>query len=132
MISFNENEEEIFHQTVEWLTRKLSAEPIMLNQYKCDLKIDPFTRIVINAKGVQLYLTAKEFDLFYFMFTHKGQVFTKEQLYENVWGYDYAPDAKNLSSFIRRLRKKVEPDPDNPHYILTVWGVGYKFNKEKP
>lgn len=99
MISFNENEEEIFHQTVEWLTRKLSAEPIMLNQYKCDLKIDPFTRIVINAKGVQLYLTAKEFDLFYFMFTHKGQVFTKEQLYENVWGYDYAPDAKNLSSF---------------------------------
>ena len=89
MVSFNENEEEIFHQTAEWLTRKLSAEPTMLIQQNCDLKIDPFTRTVINAKGIQLYLTAKEFDLFYFMFSNKGQVFTKEQLYENVWSYDY-------------------------------------------
>lgn len=104
----------------------------MLIQQKCDLKVDPFTRTVITDKGIQLYLTAKEFDLFYFLFSHKGQVFTKEQLYENVWGYDYVPDAKNLSSFIRRLRKKVEPYPDNPQYIMTVWGVGYKFNKEKP
>ena len=79
-----------------------------------------------------MYLTSKEFDLLYFLYSHKGQVFTKEQLYENVWGYDYFPDAKNLTSFIRKLRKKIEPDPDNPQYIITVWGVGYKFAKEKP
>lgn len=132
MISFNENEEEIFHQTAEWLTRKLSAEPIVLIQQKSDLKIDPFTRTFINEKGETVFLTAKEFDLLYFFFCHKGQVFTKEQLYENVWGYDTEIDGSNLTSFIRKLRKKVEPNPDNPQYILTVWGVGYKFNKEKP
>ena len=63
---------------------------------------------------------------------HKGQVFTKEQLYDNVWGYDYVSDAKNLTGFIRKLRMKIEPDPQSPKYILTVWGVGYKFNEEKP
>lgn len=59
----------------------------------------PFTRIITDKKGKIIYLTAKEFDLLYFLSSHKGQVFTKEQLYENVWGYDNAPDASNLSSF---------------------------------
>lgn len=122
----------MFQLIAELITKKLSYEPITITEQKYDFTIDPFTRTFINNAGKQLYLTAKEFDLFYFMFSHKGQVFTKEQLYENVWGYDFAPDAKNLSSFIRRLRKKVEPDPNNPQYIMTVWGVGYKFNKEKP
>lgn len=77
-------------------------------------------------------MTAKEFDLLYFLFCHKEQVFTKDQLYENVWGFYNAPKGSNLTSFIRKLRKKIEPFPDNPQYILTVWGVGYKFNEEKP
>lgn len=68
-----------------------------------------------------------EFDLFYLLVTHKDQVFSKEQLYENVWGYLYEYDAKNLTSFIRKLRKKIEPAPDKPQYIITVWGIGYKF-----
>ncbi|MDB0373493.1 winged helix family transcriptional regulator, partial [Clostridioides difficile] len=51
----------------------------------------------------------------------------------NVWGFEDMPkDTSNLPSFIRKLRKKIEPDPDNPIYIITVWGVGYKFNEEKP
>ena len=80
-----------------------------------------------------MYLTSKQFDLLFFLYRHKGQVFTKEQIYENVWGYDNAPDASNLSSFIRKLRLKIEPHPDNPQYIITVWGVGYKFSvEEKP
>lgn len=132
VVSFKDNEEQLFQQTVEWLSAKLSSSPVLIKQQVSGFQIDPFTRTFISGKGETVYLTAKEFDLFYFMFSHKGQVFTKEQLYENVWGYDYVPDAKNLSSFIRRLRKKVEPDPDNPQYIMTVWGVGYKFNKEKP
>ena len=85
-----------------------------------------------NEDGNIVYLTAKEFDLLYFLVLHKGQVFTKEQLYDNVWGYDYVADAKNLTGFIRKLRMKIEPDPQSPKYILTVWGVGYKFNEEKP
>lgn len=77
-------------------------------------------------------MTAKQFDLLYFLYSHRGQVFTKEQLYEKVWGYEDVIDGSNLTSFIRKLRKKIEPVPDNPQYIITVWGVGYKFNEEKP
>ncbi|HBF7939051.1 TPA: response regulator transcription factor [Clostridioides difficile] len=95
------------------------------------LSINPYTRIVTDQSGRTIYLTAKEFDLLYFLSSHKGQVFTKEQIYENVWGYDNAPDASNLSSFIRKLRLKIEPHPDNPRYIITVWGVGYKFSEEE-
>lgn len=68
----------------------------------------------------------------YFLYSHRGQVFSKEQLYENVWGYDNISDSSNLTSFIRKLRKKIEPNPDKPQYIITVWGVGYKFSEEKP
>ena len=97
-----------------------------------DLKMDCESRRVFIS-GKEINLTAKEFDLLYFLSSHKGQVFTKEQIYENVWGYDNVPDASNLSSFIRKLRLKIEPYPDNPRYIITVWGVGYKFSgEEKP
>ena len=95
--------------------------------------MNPFTRTVIDRNGNLLFLTSKEFDLLYFLYSHKGQVFTKEQLYENVWGFEDMPkDTSNLPSFIRKLRKKIEPNPDKPIYIITVWGVGYKFNEEKP
>ncbi|WP_083790641.1 winged helix-turn-helix domain-containing protein [[Clostridium] hylemonae] len=70
--------------------------------------------------------------MLYFLFCHKGLVFTKEQLYESIWGFNNAPEGSDLTSFIRKLRKKIEPFPDSPQYILTVWGVGYKFNEEKP
>lgn len=132
VISLDDNEEIVFQKTLKWLSSELSSFPTLTKQQNISFQIDPYTRTFINNVGQEIYLTAKEFDLFYFLLSHKGQVFTKEQLYENVWGYDFVPDAKNLSSFIRRLRKKVEPDPNNPMYIITVWGVGYKFNKEKP
>lgn len=70
-------------------------------------------------------------DLLYFLYSHKGQVFTKDQLYDKVWGHNYITDTRNLTSFIRKLRLKVEPDPNNPQYIITVWGIGYKFNENK-
>lgn len=127
-----ENEEQIFQQTVEWLSSKLSSSPVLLKHQALGFEINPFTRTFVNDKGENVYLTAKEFDLLYYLFCHKGQVFTKEQLYENIWGYDNIIDGNNLTSFIRKLRKKIEPSPDNPQYILTVWGVGYKFSKEKP
>lgn len=127
-----ENEEHIFQQTVEWLSTKLSCTPSMIRQQTKGFHIDPFTRTFTSENGENIYLTAKEFDLLYFLFCHKGQVFTKEQLYENIWGFNYITDCKNLTSFIRKLRRKIEPFPDNPQYILTVWGVGYKFREEKP
>lgn len=95
-----------------------------------DFTINPFTRLIIDKHNNQISLTAKEFDLLYFLYSHKGQVFSKEQLYENVWGYDDISVSSNLTSFIRKLRRKIEPDPDNPIYIITVWGVGYKFSEK--
>ena len=132
MVSFSETEEQIFQQTVEWLSSRLSSSPVYIKQIVNGFQLDPFTRTLHNENGNFVYLTAKEFDLLYFLFCHKGQVFTKDQLYENVWGFHNAPEGSNLTSFIRKLRKKIEPSPDNPQYILTVWGVGYKFNEEKP
>ena len=133
MIEFSENEEKIFQQTVEWLTSKLNNSPELIKPSKTKFYLNLYTRTFVNENGKSFYLTAKEFDLLYFLSSHKGQVFTKEQIYEKVWGYDNAPDASNLSSFIRKLRLKIEPYPDNPRYIITVWGVGYKFSgEEKP
>ena len=73
-------------------------------------------------------LTPKEFDILYFLASHCGQVFTKEQIYQEVWETSYCMDDSNIMAFIRKLRKKIEPDPDSPVYIHTVWGIGYKIN----
>lgn len=133
IIEFCDNEENIYSQTIEWLSKQLCASPIIIQGKMRGLNMNPYNRTVVDDSGKNIQLTAKEFDLLHFLFCHKGQVFTKEQIYEIVWGYNNAPDASNLSSFIRKLRLKIEPHPDNPRYIITVWGVGYKFSeKEKP
>lgn len=77
--------------------------------------------------GRSLDLTAKEFEILAFMASHPGQVFTRDQLFQNVWGEDSASDANTITVFIRKIREKVEDDPSKPCYVLTVWGVGYKF-----
>ena len=91
--------------------------------------IDKANRIV-SMKDHVVELTGKEFDLLVFLATNKGRVFTKKQIYTQVWEEDYAFDDNNIMSFISKLRKKIEPDPDCPFYILTIRGVGYRFNKE--
>ncbi len=90
------------------------------------LSVNPQTREV-SDEGRQINLTAKEFDLLYFLASHANQVFTREQLMNDVWDYTYAADYSTVTVHIRRLREKVEADPVKPRYIKTVWGVGYKF-----
>lgn len=91
--------------------------------------IDKANRIVeVNEQSVEL--TSKEFDLLLFLASHKGRIFTKKQIYTQVWEDEYAFDDSNIMSFISKLRKKIEPDPEHPFYILTIRGVGYRFNKE--
>jgi len=91
--------------------------------------IDKENRTVcINTESVDL--TGKEFDLLLFLASNKGRVFTKKQIYTQVWENEYAFDDNNIMSFISKLRKKIEPDAEHPFYILTVHGVGYRFNKE--
>ena len=131
VVEFSEKEENVYQQTIEWLSSKI-AIPILIENSQKSFCMNPYLRTFTNENGESVYLTAKQFDLLYFLYSHKGQVFTKEQLYEKVWGYDDVIDGKNLTSFIRKLRIKIEPTPDKPQYIITVWGVGYKFNEEKP
>jgi len=77
-----------------------------------------------------LELTAKELDMLIFFASNPGRIFTKKQIYTQVWEDDYVFDDSNIMSFISKLRKKIEPDANNPYYIQTVRGVGYRFNKE--
>lgn len=91
------------------------------------LTINPKSRKVLRA-GAEIMLTPKEFDILYFLVRNRGEVFTKEQIYQAVWEGDYLLDDSNIMAFIRKLRKKIEPNPDAPEYILTIWGIGYKFN----
>ena len=93
------------------------------------MTIDNLNRLVF-MNDVQVELTGKEFDLLSFLAANKGKVFTKKQIYTHVWEEDYAFDDSNIMSFISKLRKKIEPDPEHPFYILTVRGVGYRFNRE--
>lgn len=93
------------------------------------LSFDTQTRVVL-LEGQALELTGKEFDLLYFLAAHKGQIFTKRQIYQQVWGEAYAFDDNNIMSFISKLRKKIEPDVAEPFFIQTVRGVGYRFNQE--
>ena len=94
-----------------------------------DMVIDKLNRTV-TVEDIPVSLTGKEFDLLLFLASNKGRVFTKKQIYSQVWEEEYAFDDSNIMSFISKLRKKIEPDPDHPFYILTVRGVGYRFNKE--
>ena len=94
-----------------------------------ELEIYPKSRKVL-MRGSEVSLTPKEFDILYFLAQNRGEVFTKEQIYRAVWSEDYLLDDSNIMAFIRKLRKKIEPDPDAPKYILTIWGIGYKFNDQ--
>lgn len=91
-----------------------------------ELVIDAGGRSVI-VSGKNIVLSAKEFDLLYHFAGHPRQVFTREQLLEQVWGYEFFGDASTVTVHIRRLREKIEADPSDPKLIVTVWGVGYKF-----
>ena len=91
--------------------------------------------IYVNSRKVtrgdqNIILTPKEFDILYFLARNRGEVFTKEQIYQAVWQDDYLLDDSNIMAFIRKLRKKIEVNPDSPEYIITIWGTGYKFTDD--
>lgn len=94
-----------------------------------DMVIDKVNRTVA-VQNLLVELTGKEFDMLLFLASNKGRVFTKKQIYTQVWAEEYAFDDSNIMSFISKLRKKIEPNPEQPFYIQTIRGVGYRFNKE--
>lgn len=91
-----------------------------------DLVISPVNRQVIY-KGAQVEMTAKEFDLLTLLAAHPGRVYTRENLLEMIWGYQFFGDIRTVDVHVRRIREKIEADPSSPKYIMTKWGVGYFF-----
>jgi DNA-binding response OmpR family regulator len=112
---------------VRTVLRRATAEPAREERISTDeLEIDAATREVVKA-GAPLRLTAKEFDLLFFLASHPRRVFSRDQLMDRVWGYEAAFDTGTVTVHIRRLREKIEDDPSRPQLIQTVWGVGYRF-----
>lgn len=99
----------------------LQAGHIQLNRAARELK----------REGIPVELTAKEFDLLWLLMSHPGRVYSREQLLDQVWGYEYQGDYRTVDVHIRRLREKAELVPASPQYILTKWGVGYYFRGEE-
>jgi DNA-binding response OmpR family regulator len=98
------------------------GEPLVFGE----LRIEPASRRVLLGDE-EATLTQREFDLLLFLARHPGQVFTREQLMDLVWKYSFYTDTSTVTVHIRRLRAKVEPDPERPRFVETVWGVGYRF-----
>ena len=110
----------------EYILNPYSAKTKRILKYN-GLEIDPIYRVV-RTSGTEIELTNYEFGILYLLARNPGQVFSRGQIYTQVWSSPYYGADDTVSSLIRRIRKKIEPDPARPVYILTVWGVGYKFN----
>lgn len=127
-----ESDDQIFDELVCFFKTKYHAEIINVFPNSTHLEyenliIDSKYRVV-ETNGESIELTNYEFEILYLLAQHPGQVFSKEQIYNQVWKEPYYRAEDNVMSLIRRIRKKIEPDPSKPIYILTVWGIGYKFN----
>lgn len=85
----------------------------------------------VYRDGKQILLSAKEFEILKLFMTHPFQVFTREQIFDQIWGFNEYGDINTVTVHIRRIREKIETDPSNPEYIKTVWGIGYKFEGGK-
>ena len=91
-----------------------------------DLSIS-FGKYLVAKNGRALDLTSKEFEILALLAANPGQVYTRQQIYEHIWGEGAVVDANSITVFIRRIREKIEDNASQPKYLLTVWGVGYKF-----
>ncbi len=108
-------------------TFNISSEPNNSGEMTIDdFKINMLGRKIL-LKETKIILTAKEFDLLLLLLTNKGTVFSREELLEKIWGYEYFGDVRTVDVHVRRLREKIEENSSQPKYILTKWGVGYYF-----
>ena len=114
VVTFDENEEEKLNELLlDYGALKINAE------YRS-----------VESNGELVQLTNYEFEILYLLAKNPGRIFSKEQIYTQVWKEPYYGAEDNVMGIIRRIRKKIEPDSAKPRYILNVWGMGYKFNGE--
>jgi two-component system response regulator RegX3 len=109
------------------LRRGAEPEELLLNVVEAGPVRMDVERHVVTVDGHQVALPLKEFDLLELLLRNAGRVLTRGQLIDRVWGADYVGDTKTLDVHVKRLRAKIEPDPANPKYLVTVRGLGYKF-----
>lgn len=109
-------------------TEGLSQEDSILKYKNLTLDLKKYT---VTVNGEEISLTGKELELLKFFASNPEQVFTKSQLFRQIWDSNYIEDDNTVMVHIRKLRKKIEQDPSNPTFIQTVWGIGYKFSGEK-
>jgi two-component system, OmpR family, response regulator RegX3 len=109
------------------LRRRGEAEPAVDGALEAGPVRMDVERHVVTVDGAAVSLPLKEFDLLEYLLRNAGRVLTRSQLIDRVWGADYVGDTKTLDVHVKRLRAKVEPDPANPKYLLTVRGLGYKL-----
>ncbi len=88
----------------------------------------PYRKVIVRGKEVAL--KNREYELLVFLASHPGIVFTKDTLLDRIWGMDATQDTATVTVHVNRIREKIEPDPQNPEFILTVWGAGYKFKDQ--
>jgi two-component system, OmpR family, response regulator len=116
----------------EMLKQNVNKSEVSEVQIICagDIEID-LSRHMVQNKGLPVDLNPKEFDLLVFLVRNQEQVFNRDTLLAKVWGYDFAGDTRTVDVHIRWLRQKIEDDPDFPRYLVTIRGVGYKFEAGK-
>ena len=100
------------------------AEKLVFNDGDLEVDID---KMIVRKKGENVYLTSNEFKILSSLLTRPGQVFSREQLIELAFGYDYDGFDRTIDTYIKNIRQKIEDNPKSPNYIITVYGVGYKF-----
>ena len=111
-------------KSFEWCDIVQKTENIRLGK----LEIDLSERSVIIDR-TKIMLTNREFEILYLLAQSPGRIFSKEQIYDIVWQEPYSGDYNIVMSHIRHIREKIEDNPGKPLYIQTVWGIGYRFNK---
>lgn len=111
---------------VRALLRRTSVGPRERALVLGGLRVDPARREA-ERDGQRIPLTTLEFDLLYFLASRPGHVFSRETLMERVWGSDRIVGDRSIDNLVSRLRRKLEADPENPRYLQTVWGAGYRF-----
>lgn len=132
-MSFSDNEEDTYQRMLqiasdsksfEWCDIVQKTENIRLGK----LEINLSERSVIIDR-TKIMLTNREFEILYLLAQSPGRIFSKEQIYDLVWQEPYSGDYNIVMSHIRHIREKIEDNPGKPLYIQTVWGIGYRFNK---
>ena len=132
ILSFEDGEEHIFNRFLSYANEEIE---VLKHDDFCKEKlqfeglcIDKYKRIVVRDEK-EIELTYTEFEILLLLAQNAGIVFSKEQIYDSVWEEPYFGDYNIVMSHIRNIREKIEDNPSKPIYIQTVWGVGYRFNK---